>query len=64
MQGPLRLGVQGQAQANLGDAYRQLYDYREELGNPPLLVVCDLERFEVHTNFTGTAKKVHALHAR
>ncbi len=47
--------------ANLRDAYRQLNDYREDLGNPPLLVVCDLERFEVHTNFTGTAKKVHAF---
>jgi hypothetical protein len=25
------------------------------------LVVCDLDRFEVHTNFTGTAKVVHAF---
>jgi hypothetical protein len=44
---------------NLVDAYRQLLLYREALENPPLLVVCDLERFEVHTNFTGTAKKMH-----
>ena len=36
---------------DLKRAYRQLSDYREELGNPPMLVVCDLERFEVHTNF-------------
>ncbi|MEM7735549.1 MAG: DNA methyltransferase, partial [Deinococcota bacterium] len=28
---------------------------------PPLLVVCDLERFEIHTNFTGTPKKVYAF---
>ena len=34
-------------------------EYREDLENPPLLVVCDLERFEVHTNFTGTAKQVY-----
>lgn len=39
---------------NLADAYRQLLEYREALANPPLLVVCDLSRFEIHTNFTGT----------
>ena len=42
-------------------AYRQLLLYREDLENPPLLVVCDLDRFEVHTNFTGTLKTVHAF---
>ena len=46
---------------NLADAYDQLLQYREELGNPPLLVVCDLDRFEVHTNFTNTAKRVFAF---
>lgn len=46
---------------NLERAYAQLNDYREELGNPPLLVVCDLERFEVHTNFTATSKRVYAF---
>ncbi len=40
-------------------AYKQLLDYREALESPPLLVVCDLDRFEVHTNFTGTVKVVH-----
>ena len=40
---------------NLKDAYDQLLLYREDLENPPLLVVCDLDRFEIHTNFTGTA---------
>ena len=40
-------------------AYRQLLEYREALDNPPLLVVCDLYRFEIHTNFTGTAKTVY-----
>lgn len=46
---------------DLKAAYTQLLQYRESLDNPPLLVVCDLDRFEVHTNFTGTAKKVHAF---
>jgi hypothetical protein len=39
---------------NLAAAYQQLLQYREALENPPLLVVCDLDRFEVHTNFTNT----------
>ena len=42
-------------------AYRQLLLYREDLDNPPLLVVCDLNRFEIHTNFTGTAKRIYAF---
>jgi type II restriction/modification system DNA methylase subunit YeeA len=42
---------------NLDIAYKQLLRYRESLENPPLLVVCDLDRFEVHTNFTGTIKQ-------
>ena len=43
----------------LAAAYQQLLLYREDLENPPLLIVCDLDRFHVHTNFTGTAKQVH-----
>jgi type II restriction/modification system DNA methylase subunit YeeA len=46
---------------DLQKAYQQLNDYREELANPPLLVVCDFERFEVHTNFTATRKRVYAF---
>ncbi|HEX5268989.1 MAG TPA: type IIL restriction-modification enzyme MmeI, partial [Gemmataceae bacterium] len=46
---------------DLKEAYKQLLQYRESLENPPLLVVCDLNRFEVHTNFTGTAKTVYAF---
>ena len=38
---------------DLRAAYKQCLDYHEALGNPPLLVVCDLERFEVHTKFTN-----------
>jgi type II restriction/modification system DNA methylase subunit YeeA len=44
---------------DLRAAYNQLLLYREALENPPLLVVCDLNRFEVHTNFTNTPKHVH-----
>jgi hypothetical protein len=44
---------------DLTAAYQQLLQYREALENPPLLVVCDLDRFEVHTNFTGTVKRVY-----
>ena len=42
---------------DLNAAYVQLQQYREALGNPPLLVVTDTDRFEVHTNFTGTVKR-------
>ncbi|NLX11969.1 MAG: N-6 DNA methylase [Chloroflexi bacterium] len=44
---------------SLDEAYQQLLRYRENLGNPPLLIVCDIEHWEIHTNFTGTEKKVH-----
>jgi len=44
---------------NLKAAYKQLQDYRESLGNPPLLVVSDMERFEVHTNWTNTEKWIY-----
>ncbi len=46
---------------DLTAAYDQLLRYREDLGNPPLLVVCDIERFEVHTNFTNSTKKVYSF---
>lgn len=44
--------------ANLKKAYEQLLAYREDLGNPPLLIVCDLNTIEVHTNFTATQKVI------
>lgn len=44
---------------DLKAAYGQLLQYREALENPPLLVVCDLDRFEVHANFTNTPAVVH-----
>lgn len=45
-------------------AYAQLLQYREALENPPLLVVCDLETFLVHTNFTNTVKKTYRFGLR
>src|SRR6266545_877207 len=49
---------------DLKAAYQQLLQYREALEDPPLLVVCDLDRFEVHTNFTATPVVVHAFTLR
>ncbi|NUQ02218.1 MAG: class I SAM-dependent DNA methyltransferase, partial [Armatimonadetes bacterium] len=46
---------------DLEAAYGQLLAYREALENPPLLVVCDTDRLEVHTNFTNTAKQRHVI---
>jgi type II restriction/modification system DNA methylase subunit YeeA len=46
---------------NLAKAYQQLLKYREALENPPLLVVCDLDRFEVHTNWTNTPPEVYSF---
>lgn len=42
-------------------AYDQLLKYREALENPPLLVVCDMDRFEIHTNFTATVSKTYEI---
>lgn len=44
---------------DLSKAYGQLQLYRDALGNPPLLVVCDLDNFEVHTNFNNTVSRVY-----
>jgi type II restriction/modification system DNA methylase subunit YeeA len=44
---------------DLKAAYQQLLKYREDLENPPLLVVSDFVRFEVHTNFTNTPALVY-----
>lgn len=47
---------------DLDDAHRQLQRYRESLLNPPLLVVCDFERFIIRTNFNGTVQEVYDFH--
>ena len=38
---------------DLNKALAQLREYSGNLGNPPLLVVCDRERIEIHTAFRG-----------
>jgi type II restriction/modification system DNA methylase subunit YeeA len=43
--------------ADLQKAYRQLLQYRESLQNPPLLIVSDIDKIIVHTNFTNTVKR-------
>src|SRR2546422_10189209 len=44
---------------NLDAAYQQLLRYRESLLNPPLLVVCDFDRYIVRTNFNGAVQETH-----
>ncbi len=43
---------------DLKAAYLQLLNYKDDLGNPPLLIVSDLERIEIRTNFTGLSPVV------
>ncbi len=38
---------------DLKAAYVQLLGYKDDLGNPPLLITSDLERIEIRTNFTS-----------
>lgn len=42
---------------SLSAAYEQLRGYQEGLGNPPILVVCDLRSFEIHTTFTNAPSR-------
>lgn len=49
---------------DLKAAYKQLLQYREALDNPPLLIVCDLDRFEIHTNFTNTPANVYEFNLK
>ena len=44
---------------DLNAAYAQLQRYREKLKNPPLLVVTDINNWEIHSNFPNTQKKVY-----
>ncbi|WP_161881486.1 class I SAM-dependent DNA methyltransferase [Deinococcus alpinitundrae] len=47
-----------EANGDLKKAYTQLLTYREDLQNPPLMVVSDMKTIQVHTNFTGTQKEI------
>jgi hypothetical protein len=44
---------------NLEAAFGQLQQYALALENPPLLVVCDLDRFVIRTNWTNTVSEKH-----
>ncbi|MEL6407147.1 MAG: DNA methyltransferase [Chloroflexota bacterium] len=47
--------------ADLRAAYDQLLRYRESLNSPPLFVVTDIQNWEIHTNWSNTAKKVYSF---
>ncbi len=44
---------------DLNKAFAQLQQYAIALENPPLLIVSDMERFRIHTNWTNTVQQVH-----
>ena len=46
---------------DLKAAYTQLLRYTGNLGNPPLLIVSDMNRIIIHTNWTNTVQVVHDL---
>ena len=46
---------------DLAAALKQLMTYALALDNPPLLVVCDRLRIEIHTHFTGTPSEVYRI---
>jgi restriction-modification enzyme MmeI-like protein len=46
---------------DLKAAYVQLLGYKDDLGNPPLLIVSDTQRIEIRTNFTGLSPIVKVV---
>lgn len=48
----------GKGYNSLREAYTQLLQYKDDLDNPPVLVVCDIARYEVHISFTGYKTRV------
>lgn len=47
--------------ANLPAALMQVKAYKDSLGNPPLLIVSDVDRYEIHTNFTNHPPTTYAF---
>ena len=45
--------------ADLDAAFDQLRQYALALENPPLLIVCDLLRFRIRTNWTNSVSRTH-----
>jgi type II restriction/modification system DNA methylase subunit YeeA len=46
---------------NLVAAYAQLKQYADAFGNPPLLIVSDMQEIRVHTNFTNAIAQQHVI---
>ena len=46
---------------DLTAAFAQLQQYAIALENPPLLIVSDMDRIRIHTNWTNTVQKVHDI---
>jgi type II restriction/modification system DNA methylase subunit YeeA len=47
---------------DLDAAFAQLQQYAGALGNPPLLVVSDMQTIRIHTAWTNTVTEVHTIH--
>ncbi len=47
--------------ANLDQAFEQLRQYSLALENPPLLIVSDMERIRIRTNWTNSVSKTHEI---
>ena len=56
---PLRLGAKGK-HANLDAAFGQLRRYVPAPEDPPLLIVADMLRFRIHTNWTNCVSETDA----
>jgi type II restriction/modification system DNA methylase subunit YeeA len=46
---------------DLDKAFGQLLQYAIALENPPLLIVSDMDRIRIHTNWTNTVQMVHEI---
>jgi type II restriction/modification system DNA methylase subunit YeeA len=46
---------------NLEAAHKQLITYAPALGNPPLQVVCDFQRYRIYTVWTNTVPDAHEI---
>lgn len=46
---------------DLDKAFAQLQQYAIALENPPLLIVSDMDRIRIHTNWTNTVQQVHQI---
>ena len=46
---------------NLVQAYAQLESYADAFGNPPRLIVSDMQEIRVHTNFTNAIAQQHVI---